>query len=515
MPFDFNALDETRDLILALGRALFPQQNYGSRQGFYGKQATFLAGAVTQIAYAAATAQADLHPLTAGDGKPINDWGQVFGVARKGATPARKASAGRVRGNAGRFVDIGTQLRHATTGLVFMIANPAGITIPGTLGVDPDGFVDADLVGVDTGSQTRLTAGETLTFLSDPLGIESDVILQLDLDEDGFDTQQFGSYRSDVLTTASETPSGGNQGDFVRWIQESLAAIRIGYAYPNRNGTGTIDVLGFYAGSGTARILSADDAAAMLAYIRTKAPFHVAGSAGGARALIAVPDPQRVEILLTTNGLAAYAFDWQGSATVLSYNAPTRALRLTAALPTTMRAGHRVILAGTAGGSGLMAQDGSQYKVESITAADTIVLDRAPPTNPTAGDLLYSGGPLVDPVRSAIVGHLNGEIVYAGRGNLPIPESAAAPVNPNGQSVIGLDALAAGLGPANPGGIYGTWDGGLRYGTLYKIVTYKGGVRSINIVTPTADYEAVDDAFPNNGQIHFITPGPVIIRSAG
>lgn len=513
MPFDFSPLDETRDLIVALGKSLFPALNFGSRQGFYGKLATFMAGAVTQIAYAANTAQSDLHPLTAGDGKPINDWGTAFGVPRKGATPARKAKAGRVRGAAGRTAASGLQLRHAPTGLVYQLAGTA--TIPGVLGTDPDGFVDVDIVAVDTGSITRLSAGETLSFLLDPVGIESDVVLQLDLDEDGFDDEQYGSYRREVLATMAATPSGGSQSDFVRWIQESLPQIKIGYAYPNRNGTGTIDVLGFYAGSGTARILSAPDTAAMLAYLRTKAPFHVAGPGGGLRAITAVADPQRVEILITTTGVDAYDFDWTGSAAVLTYTAATRSLKFAAPLPATLRVGARLILVGVdGGGSGSMAQDGSQYQVESITAADTVTLDRAPPTPPAVGDLIYPGGPLVDPLRLAIRGHMNGEIVYAGRGNLPIPESLAAPITPSGQSIIGLDALADGLGPANPGGIYGSWAGGLLVGTLYKICTYKAGVRSITLVSPAASYEATDDAFPNNGQIHFITPGPIIIRSA-
>jgi hypothetical protein len=49
---------------------------------------------------------------------------------------------------------------------------------------------------------------------------------------------------------------------------------------------------------------------------------------------------------------------------------------------------------------------------------------------------------------------------------------------------------------------------------LGKIAIYKAGVRNYSIVTPAADYEALDDVFPNDGQIHFVSPLSVLIRGA-
>lgn len=512
MPFTIPSLSATRDFLVGLGRALFPTLNFGSRRSFHGKRTTFYSSAATQIHYHVDSVQRDLHPLTAGDGKPINDWGAAVGVLRKGATPARRSAAGRVRGNAAATAPLNRQLRHAATGLLYQLNQ--NVTIPGIGGVDPDSFVDADIVAVDTGSQTRLLAGETLVFLSAPLGIQANVKLVLPLDQDGFDDEQYGSYRARFLSTFSETPSGGNQSDFVRWTLESVAAVSKAFAYPNRAGKGTIDLVGFYSGTGTARTLSAPDRAAVLAYVQSKSPFQVSGTGGGIRVLTTIADPQRVELVMQPNGITAFDKDWvdTGPPTVLSWTAATRALRFAAALPASLRAGHRLTLDGVIGGSGTNAQDGREFRIESISAADTVILELVPPVAPGVGDKIYSGGPLVTPIRDSIVAHLNGEIVYAGRGLTPIPESQAAPANPTGPSIIGLDQLALGIGSSNPNGIYGSWTGGILLGTLNKIAGYKGGVRKVTILSPLADYEPVDDAFPLDGQIHYVTPSAVIVR---
>jgi uncharacterized phage protein gp47/JayE len=508
------SIADTRSFIVALGKALLPGLNFGARNSYHGKRATFYAGSVTQIESHVETARADLHPLTAGDGKPINDWGAVIGVPRKGATPARKAAAGRVRGNAGAPVVDGQQLRHPQTGLLLKVS--PGVTIPGVAGVDPDGFVDATIVAVDTGSQTRLEAGQTLTFLTQPPGIQANVILQLDLDEGGTDAEQFGGYRGRVLGTFSTTPSGGNDADFARWTVESLPTIAKGYSYPNRGGRGTIDVVGFYAGTGSARTLSSLDRAAVVAYIQTKAPFQVSGSGGGLRCLTTVTDPQRVEIVIDPNGVSAFDFDWDDSSapTVLLATPATKSIRFSATLPASLRAGDSLMFDGAAGGSGINAQDGQPFKIESISAVDTVILETFPTVTPGPTDKIYSGGSLVKPIRDAIVAHLNGEIVYAGRGLTPIPESKAAPIVPTGPSIVGLDILAEGIGPANPGGQFGDWSGDIVRATLFKIATYKSGVRNATVVSPAVDYSPLNDAFPNDAQIHYVTPAVVLIRGA-
>lgn len=517
MPFKVPSLSESRDFIVALGKALFPGLAFGSRRSYHGRRSTYLAGAVTQLHAHVDSVGRDAHPLTAGPGAPIRAWGNATGVLEKTATPARKAAAGRVRGAATSTAAIGDQLKDEASGLIFELAS--NVTIPGVLG-DPDGFVDADIVASEAsgsvGSQTRLNAGTVLKFLATPAGIQDLVVLQKDLDEDGFDAEQFGSYRSRVLETFSGARSGGSQADFVKWALAAINTVTQAFAYPNRAGRGTIDVVGFYNGTGTARSLSVDDAAAVKAYIQTQAPFHVSGTGGGLRVLTTVADPQSIEITLAPNGQAAFAKDWDdtGPPTVHAgfvWDATNRQLRFSAALPASLRAGHRLVLVGVAS-----VQDGREYVIESIFSSDTVVLEVAPVNAPLPTDKLYSGGPLVTPVRDAIVAHLNGEIVYAGRGLTPVPASVAAST---GLSIVGLDVLAEGVGPANPAGLYSSangpsWSGAIIRAVLFKIATYKAGVRNATVIAPASDYEAVDDAFPLDDQIHYVTPGAVVVRYA-
>lgn len=509
------SLDRMRTLLVAVMRSLFTFANVASRRSYHGRKATYLSSAATSINANVAAVARDSHPLTAGPGKPINQWGDAFGVQAKSATGARKASAGRVRGAAAATASIGDQLRHDQSGLLFELAS--NVTIPGVAGVDPDSFADADIVAIDVGSQTRLQAGSVLKFLSPPTDIEGNVVLQLDLDEDGFDAEQFGGYRARVLSTISQTASGGSQADFVKWTLASLNSIVTAYAYPQRAGRATIDVVGFTSGTGSARSLTPDERDAVLSYIRslTTAPFHVTGTGGGLRCLETIADPRTIEITIEPNGQRAFAFDWDDGAPpeVASWNPTTRELQFDVTLPASLRAGHRLVLKGVAS-----AQDGEELTIESISGVDKLILQEAPTVAPVATDLIYSGGPLVTPIRDAIVAHLNGEIVYAGRNRIPLPASSAGPTTPGGQSIIGLEILAEGIGSANPAGRYSqdgiSWTGAIIRETLSTIAGYKAGVRKSTVVLPASDYEAEDDGFPLDAQIHYVTPGSVVVRSA-
>lgn len=501
MAFKIPSMDETRAFLVALHRSLFPTQNVSSRRSYHGRRVTYLAGAITQLHSHIFGVQRDLHPLTAGPGTPIESWGNVVGVTPKAATPARKSAAARIEGAAAATVTSGTQLADSASGLLFEITN--NVTIPGIGGVDPDSFFDADIAGIDVGSQTRLEAGTVLKFISPPAGIQAAVVLQKDLDEDGFDVEQFGSYRGRVISTFSATPSGGNQSDFERWALASIASVRTAYAYPNRAGRGTIDIVGFYAATGSARSLTLDDRNAVKAYIQTQAPFQVSGEGGGLRVLETIAQPQPVEILLTPNGIPEFEFNWDDSTppTVVSWNGTTRELQFSGgALPLSLRAGHSLSLRGVAS-----TQDGEEIKIEAISAVDKVVLEHAPVNAPVATDVIYSGGPLVTPVRDAILAHLNGEIVYAGRGLTPLPESSVG-------NAIGLDILADGIGPSNPDGEFGPWAGGIVRATLFTIAKYKGGVRNVVVSVPSSDTEATNDEFPDDDQIHFVVPSSVLIR---
>jgi len=210
--------------------------------------------------------------------------------------------------------------------------------------------------------------------------------------------------------------------------------------------------------------------------------------------------------VITPNGESSYAFDWAGGPlTVLTWDPVTRELQFSTGLPASMKAGHRLTLQGV---DAILEtyQDGAEIQIEALASADTVILATAPNADPQAGDLAYSGGPLVTPIRRAIVAHMSGENVYFKSG-VPLPESAL-------ESSVGLDVIAEGIGPANPAGKYGTWSGGVIRNVLAQIAMSKRGVRNLEIVSPAADREATDDQFPDDDQIHLIAPSAVLVRGA-
>ncbi len=496
MTFKLPPMSQTREFLVALFKAVLPTRNVAPKSFNY-RRLTVVSAATTQLHKHVESVKSDVLPNRADD-VGITEWGEeVKGIERKQATPARKSAAGRVRGIIAGSANIGEQMIHEPSGLLFTLNS--NVVIPA---VAPNNFVDADIVAASTGSATRLKAGETLKFVNNIPNIETNVVLVKDLDEDGFDREQFGAYRGRVLDSFSGRTAGGTQDDFVAWAKE-VTGIAYAFAYPNRAGNGSVDVVGLHVGSGSARILTVGENAALLAYLKAKVPATLGGIGGALRSLTVVADPRPVEILVTPNGEGVHAFDWDDLSppTITAWNAGTRTATLSA-MPQSLKAGHRIVVKGV--GS---VQDGRQYKVEAITGPLTIKLE-ATPTNPFVNtDIVYAGGPLVDPIRDAVVGHLNGEIVYAGRGGVPLAASS-----PNLATTVGIEVLAEGVGPANPAGKYGTWNGGLLRNIVGKIVSFKTGVRNYNVLLPAADVEATDFVFPLDAQIGMITASSVVVR---
>jgi hypothetical protein len=78
----------------------------------------------------------------------------------------------------------------------------------------------------------------------------------------------------------------------VKWALDKdsgVTAITSVFAYPTRAGFGTVDVVAFHAGSGAARSLSGGEVATLLAWLKTKAPAHLAGTPGALRVLTSSP----------------------------------------------------------------------------------------------------------------------------------------------------------------------------------------------------------------------------------
>lgn len=493
MGFKVPTLEETLSFLVAMFKGAFPTLNVGSRVSYHWKRLKTIAGAATDIHAHVQSAQRDCAPDTA-TGDALVRWGNIFGVERNGATPARKSNALRVRGTLAATAAVDEELVHSASGLRFKLAEAA--VIPVQL------YVDVDVVAIDTGAQTRLLAGEVLEFVSTPAGIQTQAELVLDLDEDGFDQERESAHRVRLLDRIANPSMGGAANDYVAWARE-IDTIAAAYCFPSRAGLGTVDVAAFHAGEGATRALSLGEREELLAYLLERAPAGVAGTGSdlALRVLSTDIDPVDVRIAILPNGLAAWEFDWDDSTPpeVLSWTGASRTLRFTTSRPASMKAGDRLSLRGVA-----TVQTGEEFVIEALASTDSVILQTAPAAVPAATDLVYSGGPLVTVIRNAIVAHLNGRIVYADADG-PISEDEA-------ETAIDPKILAEGVGPANEEGRFGTWSGDVLHAVLLKIATYHRGVRNGVVELPATDLLAIDNEWPDDDEVPAITHGSVIIH---
>lgn len=497
MPFALPSLSETRTFLMAVGRAVLPGRNWASLRSYYARKATYLSAAMTQLTYQILQIALDVMVDTAGDGEPINRWGRIYKIIRRGATASFGTAAARVKGTATTAVTIGQELVHEPSGLRFRFAS--GGVIPSA------GYLDVDIESVSRGSGTKLLKGAVLKILSTPVGLSSIVTLVADLTGGGFDNEPFGSYRSRLLDRIGTPGAGGNDADWRQWMFE-LSFVYGVFVYATRAGGNTVDLVGLRFGVGVDRILSAGQITELMTYVKTKCPKTLAAPGGGLRHLAVQPTEQGVEIAITPDGQAAHAFDWTGGPmTITAYAA--REITVSGVLPASLKAGARLSLEGVA-----TEQDGREMKIEALTGASSFLLELAPDVDPDNTDKVHAGGPLVTPIRDAIMAHMNGVRVYAGRGRVPLAETAMT-------STVGFEIIAEGIGPANPIDVvspegFGPWSGALVRSVIEQIAQYKAGVRKANVIEPVADVEAEDDEFPNDAEIHMLVPSFVLVRSA-
>lgn len=458
MAFTVPTLDEIHDFKIALLKALLPGADV-SRNSFLWLWTRSEGGGIADNHAHIAGVLEELLPDSAADAY-LERWGTILGIAKKTATPARKANALRVYGTVAATVAVGNALTHES-GQTFQVNENE--TIPAA------GYVDVDVLAISTGSTTRLSAGEVLTFDAPPAGIVESTELQVDIDEDGDDEEQDGPYRLRILDRFRRPPLGGAQNDYVQWALE-VTGVASAYCYPNRAGYGTVDLAALHVGSGSSRLLSAGEVAELQAYIDELRPVGVLGF----RVLEVIEQPQSVELLIRSTGEAAYEWDWDDATPpiVSAWNGTTRLLTFTLDRPDTMKPGDRLAIK-TTSGSG----SGESYVIESLSGAAAVYLEAVPAVAPVATDTIYSGGPLTEPTRDAVL------------------------------------ALIDGFGTANPDATrYGDWEGALRVSSLYRASNGVGGVLDSSVVLPVATIEADDPAFPADGTIYLLTPARILVR---
>jgi uncharacterized phage protein gp47/JayE len=459
MPFETPTLDEEHEFLIAHFRSVRPEDDVSQGSFNWLWLRTVAAGITGNHAHVAAVKN-DLMPDTA-EGAMLERWGAIRGVTRKSATPARKADALRIFGTVATVVPDATEYTHVS-GLRFRTS--------GANAIGSGGYVDADVVAIDTGSQTRLAKGEQLTIATPLAGTEDIAELQLDLDEDGEDQESDGALRERVLSRFSDPPLGGAATDYEQWALEETG-IADAYAYPLRQGAGSVDLVALHAGSGTARILTEGERVALESVIDAKRPVAVKAF----RVLKVMAETVPVEVEILDNGSAASAFDFDDSSSpvVLAYNAGTRTVQLSAVRPATMDAGDRVVFARVDG-----TGTGRERVIESLSSTDSFVLEVDDSGDvPDVGAAIYSGGPLVESVREAI------------------------------------QAMFDELGSANPDDTqYGAWEGNVDPDAISDAARDVAGVKRAYTIEPAALVEADDPSFPDDDEIGLLIAGRILVH---
>lgn len=461
MAFDTPTLDEQIAFSVAHFAALFPDDDL-SAMSFNYLWCVCLAAAVTDNHANVDAARNDVIPDTS-EGTYLERWAKIRGVTRKSATGARKAKALRVVGVAATAVPALAELVDEATGLRFKI------TAAAVVGAGDPGVVDVDIAAIDTGSQTRLSKGAVLRFVTPIADLEELAELQLDLDEDGTDAESDGALRLRVLSRFSTPPLGGQAADYEQWALE-VTGWAAAYCYPIRAGLGTVDLVALHEGSGTARIPLDAEVDELQAIIDAKRPVSVRQS----RVLYVDGETVNIEATVTPTGAVQFAKDWDDAVPpeVSTWTALTRVLKFTAARPATMKAGDRLTFS--------TGTTGKERVIEVLgPAADEVTLEAdATADTPVAAQLVYSGGPLVEPAR------------------------------------IAIKALCDSLGSSNPDAKrYGTWEGSLDPAAVREAAKVDGALRSA-CVSPVALVEASDPAFPDDDRIGLLVYGRVLVRYA-
>lgn len=398
----------------------------------------------------------DLFPNTA-EGTLLRQWATAKGLVVKGATGARKSKALRVFGTPTDVVPVEQVLTHAN-GLQFETTSSDVI--------GPGGYVDVDVAAIDVGIKTRLNAGETLTFAVPIAGIQEAAKLVLDLDEDGADAEIDGDLQARLAKRFSDPPRGGAIADYVAWALE-VAGIKSAFVYPLRRGWGTVHVAAVHEGTGSARMLSSPEVADLFSAVTKRRPVGMRGFL----VLDTFAESVDVEHTVVPDGEPEHGFDWDDSTppTVTVWDPATRRVTF-ATRPDSMKAGDRVTFSTGA--------TGAERVIDALDSADSIILTVDLDGDlPTVAATAYSGGPLVQPSRAAILAHF------------------------------------ASLGTANPDAKrYGTWEGNLRPNAIGRAAGSVSGVLDGTTIAPATVVEASDPAFPDDNPIGIIVPGQVLVR---
>jgi len=418
MPISIPDYDTLWQEVLAFWRNRFPGKD-DHAESFLGKTARAVSMAIFALLRAVAAVDAESPPSERTSSDGLSAWAFVFGVPSdtagdfgpKGPTVAT-GGAGQCTGTNGTIFPDGAILT-APDGQTEVSLSGA-VTIVGA--APGAGSVLGSFIAVTPGTAGNLPAGTVLTWQSPPSGADSTVTLTSPL-RGALDGESPASLLRRTLDRMQRPPKGGASNDYRSWA-ESVDGVYRAYVYPLRGGTDTVHVVIATAGSGIARVPAAAVQSAVDAYVGSVRPVTVEGY----KTLLPRVVAPGMAIRIRLQPSPKFAFDWSSAGvnyTVAAY-APPGATPATLTL--NQPAPADLVAAVSRAASGLASRWPLVQVIASGTGASALPLllsctavagavltiQQGPATGIiNVGDAVFSGGPVVAPAATAVLGYVD------------------------------------------------------------------------------------------------------------
>lgn len=265
-------LDELRASSAAAFRTRFPGKAH-DRDSFFGKQSRALAMQMLGFMRKLVAAARDQVPGYDNSYTGAATWGERVGIpsnnpnSRYGPNVAKPASGGvgTASGSPGSPIADGTSLVDGTGQTFFQTS--------GLVTIGAGGTVSVSLIAVTAGVAGNIEPPAVLQFVTPPAGVAAQVPLTTGLGG-GRDAEEKDSITERTLTTLRRPRRGGSAADFRRWCENYLTPQGIAgglvarsFEYPLRGGVGTVHSVIVGGGNEKERLLSAQTAADVQAYV--------------------------------------------------------------------------------------------------------------------------------------------------------------------------------------------------------------------------------------------------------
>lgn len=416
MPITTFSLDDLEAQVLAFFSNRFPGRDLGT-ESWLGKQARAIAMALLALQKAIEDADHDGSPSPKSSTGALDAFAVLFGLlsnqggyGRNGAVAA-SGGVGPATGTKGTIFADGLLLL-ASDGVTQLKLSGA-VTIPGV----PPGAasISAQFVAVTAGIAGNLPVGSVLTWVNPPVGADSTVQLTSPL-AGGAERESDGALLARIFDRLQKPPKGGAAVDYRIWAEASDPGVHRAYAYPNRAGLGSVQVVAVAAGSGTGRVPSGSVIAACDSYLASKRPVTVQGYKTLAPAMPGA-NGMTVRARLAPSA-KKYAFDWNDTAAtyrVFAYAAgPPALLTLDQLAPASLKS---AIDAGLSPRLQVEATGGPVLPVQVAATAwsdsggrTQLTLQNPLPdgwTAPAVNDVVHAGGPIVATIAQALLDYID------------------------------------------------------------------------------------------------------------